>query len=242
MTPHRVLPLVWLLCGWVLFSGTPVRGAEQATPAARDLRVGKLSIGKVLFLGNSITLHGPAPTIGWNGNWGIAASAEDKDYVHLLVHRLAQAAGGTPEFMVKNIADFERQHDTYDLDAGLQKEFEFQADLVVLAIGENVPALTTAEAQAKYQAAYAKLLAELAEHGKPAVFVRSCFWAEPAKDGMMKQAAEEAGATFVDVGSLGRDQACLSRDQGVAGHPNDKGMQAIADALWKAIETKAADD
>ena len=35
---------------------------------------------RVLFVGNSITLHGPRPQIGWTNNWGMAASARDKDY------------------------------------------------------------------------------------------------------------------------------------------------------------------
>ena len=39
---------------------------------------------RVLFVGNSITLHGPSPKIGWTNNWGMAATARDKDYVHLL--------------------------------------------------------------------------------------------------------------------------------------------------------------
>lgn len=31
---------------------------------------------KVLFLGNSITKHGPKADIDWSGNWGMAATAD----------------------------------------------------------------------------------------------------------------------------------------------------------------------
>ena len=39
---------------------------------------------KVLFLGNSITKHGPKADIDWSGNWGMAASEEAKDDVFAL--------------------------------------------------------------------------------------------------------------------------------------------------------------
>ncbi|MEI6540199.1 MAG: hypothetical protein WCO86_11845, partial [Planctomycetota bacterium] len=45
---------------------------------------GSLKADRILVLGNSLTLHGPKAEIGWAGNWGMAASAQDKDYVHLL--------------------------------------------------------------------------------------------------------------------------------------------------------------
>ena len=54
----------------------------------------------------------------------------------------------------------------------------------------------------------------------------------------MKQAAAQAGAIYVDVGALGRDPANAARSErkfeheGVAGHPGDKGMQALANALF----------
>ena len=87
----------------------PTLEQSAKTKAEAELKIGSLRVGKVLFLGNSITLHGPAPNIGWTGNWGMAASAREKDYVHLLIDRISNAADGTPKVMNRNIADFERQ-------------------------------------------------------------------------------------------------------------------------------------
>lgn len=226
---------------------TPTCAAAEPENAVRpDLRIGNLRVGRVLFLGNSITLHGPSESIDWLGNWGMAASAADKDYVHLLTSRIAQAAGAQPQTMVKNIADFERQHVTYDLRQGLQPELDFAADLVILAIGENVPALTTDEAKANYRTAFARLLAALKQHGQPALFVRGSFWADKAKDEIMKQACDEAGGVFVDIRSLDNEEANFARSErefknaGVAIHPGDRGMAAISTAIWKSIEQHAA--
>ncbi|MCA9021036.1 MAG: SGNH/GDSL hydrolase family protein, partial [Planctomycetaceae bacterium] len=59
---------------------------------------------KILFLGNSITLHGPSKKIGWEGNWGMAASSLDKDYVHIVTDSFTKSSGNKPQTMVKNIA------------------------------------------------------------------------------------------------------------------------------------------
>ena len=113
--------------------------------------------------------------------------------------------------------------------------------MVVVAIGENVPALDSEQAKTNYRTAFLKLLKAIKEHGQPTIFVRSCFWANPDKDEIMRQCRRLSGDVFVDVGSLGRDPSNAARDErtfphgGVAGHPGDKGMQALADALLRAM-------
>ncbi|WP_339729143.1 SGNH/GDSL hydrolase family protein [uncultured Gimesia sp.] len=197
---------------------------------------------KILFLGNSITLHGPAPKIGWKGNWGMAASNQDKDYVHIVTRSLAKSSGVTPETMVKNIASFERQYATYDLKKNLKDAFAFQPDLVVVAIGENVLKLDSEEAKAKFKASIDQLLKELRSDNQPTIIVRSSFWSNQAKDEALRQACEQAGGIFVDISSLGKDEANYARSErdyqhaGVAAHPGDQGMQAIADAILKVLQ------
>jgi alpha-galactosidase len=196
---------------------------------------------KVLFLGNSITKHGPKADIDWSGNWGMAASAEAKDYVHVFTKALSEKQGSMPEILVKNIADFERAHQGYDFAATLKGAIDFQADLIVIAIGENVPALKTEEEAVAFVSSVLKLLRTVSGARKPVILVRSCFWAVPAKDSCLKLACNEVGGIFVDISSLSADKSLYGRAErefkhaGVANHPGDKGMAAIADALMKAL-------
>jgi alpha-galactosidase len=199
---------------------------------------------KVLFLGNSITKHGPKADIDWSGNWGMAASAEEKDYVHLVTAGLAPKGAAAPEVMVKNIADFERAHAGYDIAGKLKEAIDFQADLIIVAIGENVPALKAPEEQAVFLENTTKLLAALKASRKPVLLVRSCFWKNTAKDTALQQACAVAGGRFVDISALAGDESNYGRSErtfkntGVANHPGDKGMGAIAAALLEALGRK----
>jgi hypothetical protein len=223
----------------VPYGCTKFRISMFPVTAAPSVKVG--AIRRILFLGNSITLHGPLAEIGWHGNWGMAASSKDKDYVHLVTSALARHIGARPEIMVRNIADFERNYATYDVDLHMKDLFAFDPDLVVLAIGENVPALASDAARAQFKAGVMNILRCALAKRHPLVVVRSCFWADAAKDQMLQQACQEAGGLFVNAGPLGREAANAARAErsfkhaGVAGHPGDKGMKALADAIVQAV-------
>ena len=86
--------------------------------AAVALRVIPLMLGtllfnpvRILFLGNSITLHGPKPDIGWTGNWGMAASAEEMtrtvDQVETVSVELRDAGRGVQDALQKLDANVE---------------------------------------------------------------------------------------------------------------------------------------
>jgi hypothetical protein len=210
-------------------------------PVTAEPEVKAQAVRRILFLGNSITLHGPNTNIGWTGNWGMAASSKDKDYVHLVTRELAEHTGAQPQIMVRNIADFERNYATYDVDGRMKDLFAFDPDLVVLAIGENVPALTSESDKAKFKAGVLSILRCAHAQRHPLVVVRSCFWADAAKDEMLRQACQEAEAIFVNAGPIGGEAANAARSErniahgGVAGHPGDRGMKALADAILQVV-------
>ena len=228
-------------------NGRVVR-AKESTPRQDALRAGLAANGRqrVLILGNSITSHGPNASIGWNANWGMAASAPEKDFAHLLLERLRQQAHSAgkpaPVACIRNIATFERQFATLDLRDLAFPFADFRPDLIVLAIGENVPALDTPELQRDFHQALTRLIQQL-RHFQPdaRLVVRSCFWPNAVKDRLLKQVCDEQRGTFVDISALAKDERCFARSErpfkhnGVANHPGDFGMNAIADAIWNAL-------
>jgi alpha-galactosidase len=210
-------------------------------PADAAIQMGTLDVSRILFLGNSITYHPSLPSIGWYNNWGMAASSEDKDYVHVLTTAIAERTGARPEIMVKNIAEFEWNYTTYSVSSKLSTELAFKPTLLVLAIGENATVVSAAD-QVNYGNAYANLLETFKTNSNPTVFTRSCFWADSVKDSVMQTVTVAERGTYVDISTLGSNplnyaysEAPYASDSAFNSHPGDRGMAAIADALFTSM-------
>jgi hypothetical protein len=210
-------------------------------PADAAVSMGSLDVSRILFLGNSITYHPALPSIGWYNNWGMAASAEDKDYVHVLTTAISALAGATPQVMVKNIFTFEDNYTGYDIPSSLAAELAFEPTVLVLAIGENVTLSSTADIN-NYAAACTDLLETFKASSGPVIFTRSCFWGNATKDAVMQAVTAAAGGTYVDIGALGLDplnyaysEPTYASNNVINGHPGDRGMAAIADAMLTSM-------
>ena len=83
-------------------SGSGLRTAERVGGGAF----------RVLVYGNSTGLHGPKADIGWTNNWGMAASAPEKDFAHLVVSGLEAKLGKKADFRIRNLAALERNFTT----------------------------------------------------------------------------------------------------------------------------------
>lgn len=191
-----------------------------------------VSYKRVLIVGNSITLHGPLPSAGWNGNWGMAASAAEKDYVHLISQKL-RALNPNVDIMLFIAVDFESNYSTYDF-AKVKQFKEFAPDLVIMRIAENVDFPN----RANFEDRYARLIKELTANANSKVICTTSFW-ESKEDisYRIRNVARNKGYWVVDLQSMQKDKSYAAydffKDLGVGGHPSDKGMQEIADRITK---------
>ena len=196
---------------------------------------------KVLVYGNSIALHGPLAKIGWTNNWGMAASAPEKDFAHLVVAGLEAKLGKKADFRIRNLAVLERNFATNVATvAEISADAKWKPDYVVVAIGENVQNIDSSTA-----AAYRKFLADIARPFTDLgvrVVMRSPFWKNTLKAECTAKAAAEVGAVYVDAGSLGSVDENKAKGLfwhgGVANHPGDLGMRRLADLILDGFAGK----
>ena len=194
---------------------------------------------KLLILGNSITHHSPAPEIGWTGDWGMAASAKDRDFVHRLAGMLEES-GVRVELRERNVADFERDP-SLPLSDTFADDLAFKPDTVVLRICENTPA----ERFEDFAAAYEDLIQLFRRDPGCRVFAVGPFWKNDRAEELLSEAADRTGARWVSLASLhsGEYQALVQFSHaGVAAHPSDKGMEAIARIILAAFREEGSVD
>lgn len=190
---------------------------------------------RVLFVGNSITLHERKPEIGWNNNWGMAASAEEKDYVHVLLKTLQERYGDI-SYAIVNVGEWERNYWDENVLQKFNHAKDFQADTVIIRFGENVnlealdshPLVEYIREFIRYVAADAKK-----------VIVTDCFWEHERICKALKTVAKENGYEFVHLFDLGYQEENMAlglfEHQGVAMHPGDLGMQRIAERILEKL-------
>lgn len=190
---------------------------------------------KVLIVGNSITRHGPSAQIGWEHDYGMAASSQEKDYVHVLYNKLC-IAGYKPYFMVRQASFWERNYFKDDVLDSYTDETKFNADVLVFRLGENV-ADVTQDNYDGFVGALDKYVNYITTDNTKRIFT-TCFWQYNIVDNAIKQVAQDNGKV-VTLGDLGANDEMratgLFWHSGVAGHPGDKGMENIAERICNAI-------
>ena len=189
-------------------------------------------IRQVLILGNSIVSHAPDTSIGWSGNWGMAASTQENDFVHLLMQRIHERDKNV-FIQFANIAEFERDFDTYDL---TQLAKFRDPDLLIIKLSENVD--TTMAAESDFVKYYNRLINYIAPNRLTKKIIVDGFWPSRVND-MISDYAIENGLPLVVIHDLYFDSINTAQGlfdhSGVASHPSDRGMKQISDRIWGVI-------
>ena len=169
----------------------------------------------------------------------MAASAKDRDFVHRLAGMLEES-GVRVELRERNVADFERDP-SLPLSDTFADDLAFKPDTVVLRICENTPA----ERFEDFAAAYEDLIQLFRRDPGCRVFAVGPFWKNDRAEELLSEAADRTGARWVSLASLhsGEYQALGQFSHaGVAAHPSDKGMEAIARIILAAFREEGSVD
>ncbi|RZA03690.1 MAG: SGNH/GDSL hydrolase family protein [Sphingobacteriaceae bacterium] len=185
-------------------------------------------VHKVLILGNSITYAPANPADGWNCNCGMAASAVENDYVHLLEARF-KALNKSSTVDGVNIGEFESKFDTYDF-TKLQIYRDAKPDIIILRIGEVV----TRKAEIDlFESKYIELLNYLRVNN-PGVKILAAGSVLPNRD--LVNSVMSKNSDYISLNWLQIDRSNfafgLFANPGIEKHPSDQGMRAISAKIW----------
>lgn len=194
---------------------------------------------KVLFVGNSITRHGPKPAIGWEHDWGMAASAPEKDYVHQAVALLEERLGAV-DYAFVNFSKWEINY----WDDGVLKDCDaflnFQPDIIVIRIGENIWSRTVRDklSEIDLYPCFDRMVKTFARDGARMILT-DLFWPHEQIDSVIRRVAADNGYPLVHIGDLGEANENMAigeyEHHGVSVHPNDTGMRRIAERIVNEI-------
>lgn len=193
---------------------------------------------RIMFVGNSITLHDEAPHIGWYNRWGMAASSKDKDYVHRLISKI-DSVKEDAAYCICQVASWECEYKE-----GTEKQYhlyenahEFHADIIVLRFIENC-SLDGFDAGV-FKSELGKLLTYLNPLGKAKTIITTGFW-KHCGDEAIREFAKEQEIPLAELGDLGEMDEMkaigLFEHEGVAIHPGDLGMEKIAERIYEKMK------
>ena len=193
---------------------------------------------RMLFLGNSLTLHAPNKDIGWHGNWGMAASLERYDYVHILLSKMDISHDRA---YIRNTYPFERDSGEYKkLLRSIKSDVPLNENsIVILQVGDNV--LGDEKSIKDFGVSLKETVLDLKKQTS-LIFCISTWWERQNIDEAIKSTCERSGGVFVFIGDIYNSLYNPDRrkvtypNAGVEAHPKDWEMRHIASRIQYVID------
>lgn len=196
---------------------------SQSTPAPTPT--------DLVVIGNSLTNYGPDPSIGWNGAWGMAATAASKDFVHLVSTSMSLPLTAAVGFSSLELTPAAAAADIPIITASVKT-----TTLVIIQLGDNVQPGVLSDFAPQYS-----LLLEAVK--KARILICTSTWGKAdTYDAMIRAACTRHNGRFVFIGDIRTDPANLD-SQGaqfsnpeVNAHPHDWSMARIAERIVAAAK------
>lgn len=183
----------------------------------------------LVVIGNSLTKYGPVPSIDWYGSWGMAASAGDKDFAHLVASSMHLPLTSATSFSALELTPAASAADIPAMAMPVKS-----TTMVVIQLGDNVQLSVVPD----FAPQYGKLLD--AVNKARMLICTSTWWKDDTKDAVIKTACTEHGGRYVFIGDIRTDPANLDglgvpfSNADVNAHPHDWGMARIAERIVSA--------
>ena len=154
-------------------------------------------IKEVVIIGNSIRQHGKAPQIGWNYDWGMAATSRDKDYAHVLYKKICDKLAKTQKTAPKlSLPGGVVEKDFSKWDPSVTKT----ADIIIVQLGDNFRNPLTEE---KLQKPYEAMIKDLKGDRNPVIICVSN-WGGGKMSELIGEAAKNQGRQVCSAWKTGR--------------------------------------
>ena len=192
---------------------------------------------RIMFAGNSMTLHGIKKDIGWELECGMAASKPENDYVHILMDKINKTNPDTA-YCVCQVAEWEMTYKEGEKKHNLYENAKkFDADIIVMRFIENCN--PDGFDKDIFKTELSKLLKYLSNDFKAKIIMTTGFWRHPG-DEIIREYAKEKNLPLIEMGDLGEDKDMLALDlfwhEGVRIHPGDLGMLKKAERMYEEIK------
>lgn len=238
---------LWRRAGCLLTCGLAFGSFGNTVPDEGQIRSGELVRfegegldGGLLVVGSSYAWHGPNErSLGWKGDWGMAASAREKDCAHLLWAALRKSDPKMP-LCIAQSAHWERNY-TNDI-ALLEADFAALSKLrpkwicFVTTAGNSDLAANERVPVAPYYIRMVEWFRRLNPEARVVLSTtgRLKGLAEAVRAYGVEKGYPVVDHDFLDDLSGGYRAYGLFRHPGVAWHPSDKGFEEMAHRYLKA--------
>ena len=200
-------------------------------------------------LGNSITCNEIDDSLWW-GSWGMAASSEEKDYVHLVAGWLGNQTLKEVNTTVLDLKEWEVAQKRESLLSNYAKYFDENTNLVTIQTGENITEYKDTLNQD--YSALVKFIKEKAPNAQ-ILMLGEMLWPSEDIEAAKKAACKEHNITFIEMTTFlnGYESSYKSAlnaevagadgkkhkisNEVVAAHPNDAGMECIYQSVINNI-------